>query len=230
MKNELPAGMYHKETKCPVCERKFKTIRVKSNASPLDRKDEDFCPYYKNINPMYYEIIICPECAYAASEKNFNELGDFELIALKNAFKGRHVARDYCGVRDWNEAIDSFKLALLTATAKKSKSSVVAGICLRIAWLYREKLDEKEKVFLNYSYENYRKTYEEESPPYGNLSEMMVLYLLGELARRLELIDDAAYWLGKAIQSPDRRNNPRIEEMARNQFAVVREVMKTIKK
>jgi len=215
-----------KETKCPICETSFKTIRVKSNAAALARKDEDFCPYYKNLNPMYYEIIVCPICAYAASEANFNEVGDFELIALRNAFKTRQVARDYTELREWTDGVDSFKLALLTATARKAKVSSIAGICLRIAWLYREKNDDKEEGFLKYAYENYRKAYEEEAPPYGNMNEMMLAYLLGELARRLNMIDDAAYWLGKAVQSPERKSNPRIEEMARNQFSIVRDEMK----
>lgn len=226
MKTSLPTGMYLKEIKCPVCEEKFSSIRVKSNAVALDRKDEDFCPYYKKLNPMYYEILVCPACAYAASETSFNDIGDFELISLRNAFKNRKVDRDYCGQREWADAVDSYKLALLTATAKKAKPSAVAGICLRIAWLYREKADEKEEGFLKYAYENYRKTYEEEKAPYGNMTEMMLMYLMGELARRLNLIDDAAYWLGKAVQSPERKMNPRIEELARDQFSLVRDEMK----
>ena len=72
MDNELPKGMYFKEYKCPVCDHDFKTVRLKSNASALDKKDEDFCPYYKGLNPLHYEIIVCTECAYAASEIAFS--------------------------------------------------------------------------------------------------------------------------------------------------------------
>lgn len=229
MKTVLPTGMYYKETKCPVCECKFKTIKVKSNASIVDRKDEDFCPYYKELNPLYYEIIVCPECAYAASETTFNEIPEYGLIMLRNAFKTRRVARNYCEIREWSDALDSFKLALLTATTRKAKANVIAGICLRIAWIYREKNDEKEKDFLKYSYENYRKTFEDEEPPYGNLSEIMLSYILGELARRIDLTEDAKYWLGKTIQSPQRKDNPRVEEMARNQLLLVKEDLKASK-
>ena len=229
MENELTKGMYLKEYKCPICDHNFKTVRLKSNASALDKKDEDFCPYYKGLNPLHYEIIVCIECAYAASEAAFSDLVEYEQNALRNAFKTRKVERDYCGIREWNDAIDSYKLALLTATAKKSKPNVIAGICLKIAWLYREKNDKREMEFLTFSFENYRKTYEEENPPYANLSEMMLMYLLGELARRLDLIEDSAYWLGKAIRSTERKDFPRIEEMARDQFATVRALMKISK-
>lgn len=226
MTTKLPTGTYLKEIKCPVCETQFKTVRTKSNAVKVISKDEDFCPYYNGLNPIFYEIIVCPICAYAASENSFAEMSEYELKILRNAFKSRSVGRNFLGERNINEAIDSFKLALLTATSRKAKDSLVAGICLKISWLYRTNHDEKENDFVKYAYENYRKAYEEEEAPYGNLSSMMLLYLLGELARRIDLIEDSAYWLSKAISSPERKENPRIEALARDQFAIVRELMK----
>ncbi len=226
MTTKLPAGTYLKDVKCPVCETQFKTMRTKSNAVKVISKDEDFCPYYNGLNPIFYEIIVCPTCAFAASENGYADITEYELRTIKNAFKGRTVGRNYLGERNWNEAVDSFKLALLTATARKSKANIIAGICLKISWLYRTNHDDKEDGFVKYAYENYRKAFEEEEAPYGNLNSIMLMYLLGELARRIDLLEDSAYWLTKAIASPEKKENPRIEALARDQFAIVRDLMK----
>ncbi len=41
--------------------------------------------------------------------------------------------------RDIDEAIETYKLAYLSAMFKKEKSLTLAGLTLRIAWLYRDK-------------------------------------------------------------------------------------------
>ena len=224
----MKPGMYEKEVECPICKSHFKTLKLKSNAVSVLKKDEDFCTHYKGENPMFYEIFVCPVCAYSASESSFNDLTVYEQKLLENAFEGRQVSRNYCGERNMADALDSFKLALLTAKIKKSKNSTIAGICLKIAWLYRmmESESEKEKQFMEFAFDNYVTAFGSENLPLGNLDEMTVFYLLGELARRLDKIDDAVLWFGKAMSSPLKKDNPRIENMAKDQWALVKEIYK----
>lgn len=216
-------GLYEKEIKCPVCNNTFNTLKTRTNATFVLKKDEDFCTHYKDINPMFYEIYVCPNCGYSASENSFDNLSASELSALKDSFSGRQVNRSFCEERSINDAIDSFKLALFTAKVKRAKDSIIAGICLKIAWLYRMDEDEKELQFLNFALDNYMEAYNREEFPIGNLNEITMMYLLGELSRRVGKLKDAAVWLSRVITSPDKAANPRILGMAKEQFAIVKE-------
>lgn len=214
---------YEKKVKCPVCNNEFNTLKVKAKACRVEKKDEDFCTHYNGVNPLFYEIIVCPVCAYSASENTYEELPQQDVKLLKEAFAGRMVERSFCGERSLTDAIDSFKLALYTANIRKVKSSMIAGLCLRIAWLYRFAGDDKEAVFLKFALENYKEAFDKEKLPIGNLDEFAMLYLLGELSRRAGMMEEAVVWFSKAISSPERKNNPRIERLAREQWGLVRE-------
>ncbi|MGB7604606.1 MAG: DUF2225 domain-containing protein [Lutisporaceae bacterium] len=215
--------LYEKEVKCPICNNHFSSKKLRLSACVVDKRDEDFCVYYKNYNPMYYEIFVCPYCGYAASENSFDNLTLIELNKIKEILSGKTVARSFCNERNISDAIDSFKLALFIASSRDSKNSIVAGICLKLAWLYRELQDEKERAFLQYALENYSIAYDKEEMPIGNLDEISIQYLLGELSRRLKKFKDAVFWFNKAVNNPQRVTNPRIEKLAREQWIVVKE-------
>ena len=61
--------LYDKEITCPVCEKKYKTKKVKSAAVKVDKKDSDFCMHFKGENPLYYSAYVCPHCGYSSTEK-----------------------------------------------------------------------------------------------------------------------------------------------------------------
>lgn len=214
---------YEKNIKCPVCNNEYHTLRVRSKACRVEKKDEDFCTHYKGVNPLFYEIIVCPCCAYSASESTLGDLSQEDIHKLKETFSGKLIERSFCSERSLIDAIDSFKLALYTANIKKAKNSIIAGLCLRLAWLYRFAGDEKENVFLKYALENYQEAFSKEKLPIGSLDEVTMLYLLGELSRRAGMLQEAIVWFSKAVASPERKNNPRIERLAREQWGLVRE-------
>jgi len=219
-------SLYSKKMKCPICGNDFSSLKAKINSCKASKKDEDFCTHYEGVNPLFYEIFVCPNCAYAASESSFEDLEDSEVKILKEAFCGRVVARSFCGERSLNDAIAAFKLAIHTAELRKAKASVLAGLCLKLAWLYRFSGDQNEKVFLGYAYDKYKEAFDKERLPIGNLNGISVMYLLGELARRLDKLDEAVTWFSKAVASPERSSNPRIERLAREQWYQVKEQLR----
>jgi uncharacterized protein (DUF2225 family) len=216
-------SLYSKKVTCPICSKQFSSMKAKVNSCKVEKKDEDFCTHFVDLNPLYYEIFICPFCAYAASENSFGEIKEAEILLLKEAFSGRTVGRSFCTQRDLQEAIVTFKLAIHTAELRNAKFSVLAGLCLKLAWLYRFAGDKQEEVFLNYSLKNYLEAFNTEELPIGNLNEISMLYLLGELSRRLGKLNDAIVWFGKAVASPERGENPKIEKLAREQWIVAKE-------
>lgn len=222
----MSEALYEKNFKCPICNNDFSSKRVRVSSYRVDRRDEDFCTTYKGDNPMHYEIIACPNCGYAASENNFNSLSERELTALKEVLSGKVVNRSFCGERTINDALDSYKLALFIAKSRDAKDSIIAGITLKLAWVFREMKHEKEKEFLQYTIDYYSFAYDKENLPLGNLDEISVQYLLGELSRRVNKLNDAIFWFNKAVTNPQRSSNPRIEKMAREQWMLVKEQYK----
>lgn len=219
----MSEALYDKNFKCPVCNNTFSSKRVRTSACRVERRDEDFCTVYKGYNPMHYEVLVCPHCGYAATENSFDSLTAKEITAIKEILSGKVVNRSFCNERTVNDALDSFKLALFIAQARSAKSSVIAGLALKIAWIYREMQSEKEMGFLEHALENYKQAYDKEQFPFGNLDEISVQYLLGELSRRVGNLNDAIFWFNRAVSNPDRLSNPRIEKMTREQWAAVKE-------
>jgi uncharacterized protein len=219
----MSEALYEKDFKCPICNNNFSSKRVRVSSYRVDRRYEDFYTTYKGDSPMHYEILVCPNCGYAASENNFDNLSAKELNSLKETLSGKVVNRSFCGERTVNDALDSFKLALFIAKSRDAKDSIIAGLTLKLAWIYREMKDEKELEFLQYTLDYYKQAYDKENLPLGNLDEISVQYLLGELSRRVNKLNDAIFWFNKAVSNPERISNPRIEKMAREQWMMVKE-------
>ncbi len=49
----MSEALYDKEVKCPVCDMKFKTKKVKTSHVKVVKRDSDFCAYYKDENPTF---------------------------------------------------------------------------------------------------------------------------------------------------------------------------------
>lgn len=216
-------AIYSKKMTCPICGKQFSSMKAKVNSCKVEKKDEDFCTHYVDLNPMYYDIFVCPFCAYSASENSFEKITEVEIKLLKDAFSARKVGRSFCTERSLDDAIAVYKLAIYTAELRKAKSSLLAGLCLKLAWLYRFAGDKQEEVFLKYALQNYLVAFDSEELPFGNLNGISMMYLLGELSRRLGKFNDAIVWFGKAVASPERGANPKIERLARDQWALAKE-------
>jgi uncharacterized protein len=222
----MSEALYEKSIKCKICNNSFSSKRLRATTCRIDKREEDFYISYKGHNPMHYEILVCPHCGYAASEVSFDSLSPKELNDIKEMLSGKVIGRSFCGERTVNDALDSFKLALFMAKSRDAKNSVIAGLSLKLAWIYREMKDPKEKDFLEYALEQYKLAYDKENLPLGNLDEISVQYLLGELSRRLNKFKDAVFWFNKAVSNPDRVNNPRIEKLSREQWILAKEQSK----
>lgn len=218
--------LYEKSNKCIICNNNFSSKRLRATACRIDKREEDFYTSYKGHNPMHYEILVCPHCGYAAAETSFNSLSPKEISDIKEMLSGKVISRSFCGERTVNDALDSFKIALFMANSRAAKDSIIAGLSLKLAWIYREMKDAKEIDFLGHALEHYKEAYDKEILPLGNLDEMSVQYLLGELSRRLNKFKDAVFWFSKAVSNPERANNPRIEKLSREQWIIAKEQYK----
>ena len=219
---DINSLLYDKTVICPVCNNSFNMKVVKTYAPRISSKDSDFLIRYQNINPLLYEVWVCPFCGYAALKSKFPKLKSYEknLIILKicNQWKGKK----YPPIITEELAIERYKIALLNAIVTESRDSTKAYICLKIAWIYRLlQKTEEEQEFLVKALEGFLLAYENEITPFYGLDTYSLMYLIGELYRRTKDYDNAIIWYSRVITN--RNANYRIKDKARDMKAIAKE-------
>jgi uncharacterized protein (DUF2225 family) len=222
----MASPLYQVEKTCPICEKAFKLTKTRGQSIPV-KTDTDFCTHYNDINPYYYAIWVCPHCGFAAHEDRFFTLLEPQREKLKQFLAGRQVNLDFGGERTWEQAVTSHKLAIHYANLISLPASHIASLELRLAWLYREKeMASEEQDMLSKAVEAYKAAFLKEKMPIGNLTEVTLTYLIGELLRRTGNIEEALTYLGRVVSNPQAKNEKRMLDMAREAWHVAREMKK----
>lgn len=214
--------LYKIKVNCAYCENEFSTSRVRPSLKRAFRTDTDFCGYYREENPDYYVVRICPSCGFASTENSNDRLTDRQRKEFEHNIGNRLVKRDYGGQRSWENALETYKLALLCAQTIGEKERIIASLLHHIAWLYRYREDhEQEQRFLKHALNSYIKVYENEG---AGDNDARLMYLIGELNRRTGANNEAVKWFSRVI------NDKKIMDAAmiracREQWALLREEM-----
>lgn len=215
--------LYVVEKNCPLCGQAFSTTKVR-NKLQLIQQDTDFCCYYNELNPYYYAVWVCPHCGYAAQDSHFEEqIPAASAKKLKEFLGSRQVNVDFGGVRTHEQALATYKLALFYGEMTSILASRLAGLWMKLAWLYREvQQTEEEKLALIKALEKYELASVKERLPIGALTEVGLQFLMGELYRRTGKLDEAAVYLGRLVSDPRARAEKRIYELARECWQLTR--------
>ncbi|EYE89039.1 hypothetical protein Q428_04330 [Fervidicella metallireducens AeB] len=220
-KQKSEEALYDKTFQCPVCGNNFKEKSVKIGKSRLISKDTDLMPIYEGINPMFYDVIICNKCGYSAISKEFDKIKSHQIDSIKLHITTKFKPKTYPDLYDVDIAIERYKLALLNSIIKNGKYSERAYICLKISWLYRLKDDKtNENKFIEQALYGFKEAFERESFPIYGMDSFTLMYLMGELSRRLGNNEEALRWFGKVIIS--RHVNPKLKELARDQKDLIK--------
>ena len=180
--------LFDRNMECLVCKQSFTTKKIRSRFIKVAEYDTDFCPKYAegSVNALYYNIYVCPHCGFAYS-KDFSKYfapGTKELIIEKIC--SNWVPHSFSEERTIDDAIQTYKLASYSATLKKEKHITLAGIYMRIAWLYRIKQDKEQEIrFMKLARHEYEESYSIGDYSGTQVSEIRILYLVGELSRRI---------------------------------------------
>lgn len=208
-------SLFIKEISCPVCKNSFGTASVKVNAPRIASRDSDLFIRYSVINPYLYEVWLCPTCGYAALKVDFSKIREFQIKLIKEKITPKWVNREYDIPFTEKVAIERYKLALLNALVIESKSSTKAMICLKIAWMYRLLMDEaNEKNYIKQSLVAFNDTFMNEKLPAYGLDRFSIMFLIGELHRRIGEDSLALRWFSEVITSIGAPQ--KVKEMARD--------------
>jgi len=215
-------ALYVVERECAICQKKLEVTCVRSRLS-LIKQDTDLCAYYKDINPYYYTVWVCPYCGYAARDTDFLGILPPQAAKIKEFLSGRDVKVNLCGVRTREQAIVSYKLAIFYAELLAVPASKLGALHLRLGCLYREaqQADEEFNAIASACH-CYEEALSKERMPLGNMSELTVMYLVADLLRRTGRTDEAKLYLSRIVSNPLSRIEKRIGDLARDLWQEIR--------
>jgi uncharacterized protein len=223
---------YDKKTQCLSCKHSFSTTKIRSRFVKLSGYDSDFCPVYQadEINPLLYNVSVCPKCGFSYTDDFTAYIPPVLKSELKEKISLHWQPQDYGKLRSYEDAINTYKLAAYCALIKKEKKLTIAGLYLRTAWLYRKTDDqEQERRFINLATHEYIDAYMTEGTSGSLMSETKLLYIIAELLRRQNKIEESVIYLSKVIGKQRLSTEPKIIDMARERWYEIREEYKESK-
>lgn len=224
--------LFDKSYECPVCYEKIKARTVKAGKARLIKSDMDLRPVYEHIEPLKYDVILCPHCGYTALSRYFGGLTASQIKDIKeNISKSFRATEEPKDAFSYDYAIYLYKMSLANALVKHAKASEKAYICLKAGWLcrsYAENLDkgtadyekkfkelkQQEKEFHKNALEGFLTAREKENYPMCGMDEATVEYLVAVLAMEFDQLDVSARIISNLIVSPSA--NSRMKDKARD--------------
>lgn len=224
--------VYDRSQKCPVCDNDFSSKVMKSGKVKLEGTDPDLRPKYDGVDPLKYDVIVCPKCGYAALTRYFKTILSSQSKMIREKISQNIQIKPNTGdIYTYEEAMERYKLALACAIVKQAKASEKAYICLKSAWVMRgqaEHLDEatenyqsikaalekEELEYLQTALEGFISARQTEETPMCGMDEITVDYLISVLAVRFEQYDVASKLISNIITSP--LANARMKDKARD--------------
>lgn len=221
--------LYDKSYKCSMCEHTFTSKKVRSRFVKVLNYDSDFAPIYdeKFENPNLYYVNVCHHCGYSFTDDFTPYFPPGSKQAISDKICSLWVPQDFGSVRTVQEAIKSFKLGAYCSVLKKEKHIVTAGLYIRLAWLYRSQVNPEQEIrFLKLSLDQYLQSYSTSDYKGTQVSEIRLLYLLGELSRRIGSKEDSIRFFSKVIEKQRQSLEPKIIQMAKDRWHEMREEQK----
>ncbi len=204
--------LFPKKYKCPICEKEFDNLTVKSNRARLVGTDTDLRPRYDQLDVLKYDVVCCPHCGYGALTRYFDTPTDSQRKKIKQMVwrKVTPLKTPESGELSYEEASERHKLALLNQMVKTGdgpeKKSEKGYICLKLGWIHRgwwqslegkidqaelDKIKVAETRYLKNAYELFLEARGTESFPMCGMDEVTVDYLIAALAIRYGQMDVA---------------------------------------
>ncbi|MDR3091248.1 MAG: DUF2225 domain-containing protein [Clostridiales bacterium] len=189
---------------CGVCETSFKARVSRSTKLRFSSTDADLHPNFNPMDPMLYDVIICPHCGYASMTMYWNKLTELQIKSLNEIFEISKNPPMFGKVVGFREAMEKYKRALLSSVVKGAKHSEQGYVCLKLAWLNRLVNNNRGYIlFISKALRHLEKAYTQENFPICTMDEPTLGYLLAYCNYYLYHYDEALRWLGKILPTAE---------------------------
>ena len=217
--NSEAEKLFDKRYICPICENDFTSKTVKTGKARVIRTDMDLRNIYEDIEPLKYDVILCPKCGYAALSRFFPN-----VTSIQQKYISEKITPNFKPVAEEGEeysfeyALFRYRIAFANAVVKMAKFSEGAYLSLKTAWLCRsykenmnpdeagfrnkyDRIDAMEKDNIRKAYDCFLKAVQTEEFPMCGMDESTVDYIIAVLAMEFGDYFDASKLLSKLITS-----------------------------
>lgn len=192
---------WEQEFNCPVCGKRFQSVRLFSDAIRIKDRDSDLKPTYDGVNALLFQPVTCPECLYTAFESDFEmSLGQKQKEMLTKLFGKLKVmlSVNLSKDRDLKDGASLFTIAAAVYTILE-RHLRAAEAYLKLAWIFRDLNNHEEEMkALTGALKHFMESYTKEE--LSDEQQIMVLFYLGELNARLSNKKEAVRWFSTLIQ------------------------------
>lgn len=219
--------VFGKKWTCPICGGEFKNPTVKSSKARMIGSDMDLRPVYEKINPLKYEVVLCPHCGYSALERYFATVTSVQKKLIQEKICAAYKEREEKETFSYEDGFLRYKMALINSMAKQASDSEKAYVCLKAAWMLRawreslngdeekqENLAKQEEEFLRNAKEGFEQANIKEDYPLCGMDETTVDYLRAALSSHFGEYEAAMKLVSGIIAN--RGAGPRIKDRARD--------------
>lgn len=193
MANSNEDLLHQEKSKCPLCGYSFDSLMVLTSRLRILRTDPDLRVRYRDIEPLHYDIITCPNCHLSASFEQFPEISSRWVDAVNRKigpFKLElHIATGR--ERDTFTVFAGYYLAILCAEICFDDYQLIrAGLWQKLSRLYQDCEDAAMQLYAaDHALADYLYAYE-----HFYISEKQsqhLCYVIGDLYARRDDLDEA---------------------------------------
>ena len=217
--------LYEKSYNCPLCKKTFKALQVKMSKLVVAQTDPDMRVRYKDVEPLYFDVVTCPHCLYSALNDIFDSPDKLkpELLNDLEAMKPEAPITHGIGI-DTFSVFAGYYLALFCAPRCFLKHSLVtAKLLLKLSRIYQDCSDEfMEMGTTKQSLDAYMGFYQNENTDMKQ--EQQLCIIIAELCFKLNDLKTAKNFFFKA--KTNRYGTPIMQNHAESRLFDIREIEK----
>ncbi len=193
------------EYTCPVCGTKFMEKSILYSLLRTVKTGFDLRIEFKDFDPMWYNILVCPSCKYSNQEKDFPNVGRGEGMKIQQKFAQNGIAdidNIYSDKRMVEEVILAHYIAISCVEEISDNEVSLAKLWLNIVWLYEDVGDdEKVRYASQKALERYNHIYQYTRKLETPEAEQQIFMIMAELYLRLSEKTQAMQFLSLAFKS-----------------------------
>lgn len=222
-----PVYFLEKSYVCPLCKAAFKMQSVKTSKLVTDFKDPDTRVHYKNIEPLYYDIITCPSCAYSAPADTFKDPVPSKKDVILAKLGSYKQEAEQCKAdipRDAASVFTAYYLSMIAHQGFPNNELLYAKTWLKLGWLYDDAGDfEMGNYALKQSLDYYYKAYNNLRLPVKQMQSLH--YIMGELTYKLGDVNKARDFFFRA--KTEREGSPGIKKQADQRLEEIKDSLES---
>lgn len=226
--------LYETTYDCHVCSKKFKLNQVKTSRLSVINKEEDLRIIHKDIDLMWYRVVICPKCGYADFSNNFGksrslktELRNEEKIDVLSKLKNNTNPKSI--KVNMNEVLEDYFYLIKLTKYFNFKSIEIANMWQNLVWCFNDLEDCQNSKNAKFKLLEYLKDFlMNQFDDISSNEEKLILYRVALIHFEQKQYKEAIDYLhlSKKIET----NNKQLQNMIGDKLISINTFLRSLKK